>query len=96
LNEAVSAFSDEQLAAARSGDAAALGSLIQAYQRSVYSLALRMLGTRDLAEDLTQDVFMQLNGNLNPLPRPRTWYFGCARWRPIGPSINCAGDPIWK
>jgi RNA polymerase sigma-70 factor (ECF subfamily) len=67
LNEAVSAFSDEQLAAARSGDAAALGSLIQAYQRSVYSLALRMLGTRDLAEDLTQDVFMQLNGNLNSI-----------------------------
>ena len=36
-----------------------------AYQRTVYSLALRMLGARDLAEDLTQDVFMQLSDNLH-------------------------------
>ena len=55
---------DDELAKARSGDRAALGVLVQAHQRSVYSLALRMLGTRDLAEDLTQEVFMQLNGNL--------------------------------
>jgi RNA polymerase sigma-70 factor (ECF subfamily) len=67
LNEAAPAFSDEQFAEARSGSTAALGSLIRAYQRSVYSLALRMLGTRDLAEDLTQDVFMQLNGNLKSI-----------------------------
>jgi RNA polymerase sigma-70 factor (ECF subfamily) len=67
LNEAARAFSDEQLAKARAGEAAALASLIRAHQRSVYSLALRMLGTRELAEDLTQDVFMQLNGNLKSI-----------------------------
>lgn len=60
-------MSDEQLAKARLGDKNALGALVRAHQRSVYSLALRMLGTRDLAEDLTQDVFMQLNGNLKSI-----------------------------
>ena len=58
LTEAAPGFSDEQLAKARSGDTGALGLLIQAHQRSVYSLALRMLGTRELAEDLTQEVFI--------------------------------------
>jgi len=67
LTEAAPGFSDEQLAKARSGDAAALVSLIRAHQRSVYTLALRMLGTRELAEDLTQEVFMQLNRNLKSM-----------------------------
>ena len=67
LTEAAPGFSDEQLARARSGDAAALASLIRAHQRSVYTLALRMLGTRELAEDLTQEVFMQLNRNLKSM-----------------------------
>jgi RNA polymerase sigma-70 factor (ECF subfamily) len=67
LTEAAPGFSDEQLAKARSGDTAALASLIREHQRSVYTLALRMLGTRELAEDLTQEVFMQLNGNLKSM-----------------------------
>ncbi len=67
LTEAAPGFSDEQLAKARSGDTAALASLIRAHQRSVYTLALRMLGTRELAEDLTQEVFMQLNRNLKSM-----------------------------
>jgi RNA polymerase sigma-70 factor (ECF subfamily) len=67
LNEAPQGFSDEHLAKARAGDTAALALLIRAHQRTVYSLALRLLGTRELAEDLTQDVFMQLNGNLKSI-----------------------------
>jgi len=62
---------DEELEKARSGERAALTILVRAHQRSVYSLALRMLGTRDLAEDLTQDVFMQLNGNLKTIESNR-------------------------
>lgn len=58
---------DAQIARARRGDVAALSDLVRLHQRSVYSLALRMLGTKDLAEDLTQDVFMQLSGNLNSI-----------------------------
>ena len=64
MNDAVADVLDEHLARARTGERSALAALVHAHQRSVYSLALRMLGTRDLAEDLTQEVFMQLNGNL--------------------------------
>ncbi len=62
---------DEQLTKARRGERTALTLLVQAHQRSVYSLALRMLGTRDLAEDLTQDVFMQMNGSLSAIESNR-------------------------
>jgi RNA polymerase sigma-70 factor, ECF subfamily len=71
LNEDSTDSLDEQLEKARGGERAALTLLVQAHQRSVYSLALRMLGTRDLAEDLTQEVFMQMNGNLSTIDSNR-------------------------
>ena len=71
MNDAAADPLDDELAKARSGQRAALGILVQAHQRSVYSLALRMLGTRDLAEDLTQEVFMQLNGHLRSIDSNR-------------------------
>jgi RNA polymerase sigma-70 factor (ECF subfamily) len=58
---------DEQLAQARAGNLAAFGALMQAHKRSVYSLALRMLGQPDLAEDTAQEVFMQLHANLRSI-----------------------------
>jgi RNA polymerase sigma-70 factor (ECF subfamily) len=67
LNDETADPLDEQLARARFGERAALAALVRAHQRSVYSLALRMLGTRDLAEDLTQDVSMQLQGKLGAI-----------------------------
>jgi RNA polymerase sigma-70 factor (ECF subfamily) len=66
LNEA-EGFTDDDLAKARMGNPEALTAMVRAHQRSVYSLALRMLGLKDLAEDLTQDVFMQLNSNLRSI-----------------------------
>lgn len=71
MNDTAADPLDDELAKARSGERAALSVLVQAHQRSVYSLALRMLGTRDLAEDLTQEVFMQLNGNLRSIDSNR-------------------------
>jgi RNA polymerase sigma-70 factor, ECF subfamily len=71
LNDGSTGFLDEQLEKARRGERAALTLLVQAHQRSVYSLALRMLGTRDLAEDLTQEVFMQMSGNLSAVESNR-------------------------
>jgi RNA polymerase sigma-70 factor, ECF subfamily len=71
LNDDSKDLLDEQLGKARLGERAALTLLVQAHQRSVYSLALRMLGTRDLAEDLTQEVFMQMNGNLRTIDSNR-------------------------
>ena len=67
MNDAALDLLDEYLAKARSGERAALAVLVHAHQRSVYSLALRMLGTRDQAEDLTQDVFMQLSANVKSI-----------------------------
>lgn len=58
---------DEQLLRARRGEPAALETLVRAHQRTVYGLALRMLGTRDLAEDLTQEVFMEMNDHLTSI-----------------------------
>lgn len=55
---------DEELARARTGDQRAFAMLVRAHQRSVYSLALRMLTDSGAAEDLAQEVFLQLHRNL--------------------------------
>jgi RNA polymerase sigma-70 factor (ECF subfamily) len=53
--------SDLELArAAAAGDAAAFEKLYEQYSRRVYSLCLRMVGNASQAEDLTQEVFLQL------------------------------------
>jgi RNA polymerase sigma-70 factor (ECF subfamily) len=64
LNDASIDILDQQLARARAGQSSATAVLIRAHQKSVYSIALRMLGARELAEDLTQEVFMQMSGHL--------------------------------
>ena len=71
MNDESTDLLDEQLEKARRGERAALTLLVRTHQRSVYSLALRMLGTRDLAEDLTQEVFMQMNGNISAIDSNR-------------------------
>lgn len=58
---------DALLARANAGDAAAFGTLVRRHQRLVYSLALRMLSDRHQAEDLVQEVFLQLYRNLATL-----------------------------
>jgi RNA polymerase sigma-70 factor (ECF subfamily) len=50
---------------ARAGDRLAFASLVRHYQRLVYSLALRMLSDGHEAEDLAQEVFMQLHRRLD-------------------------------
>lgn len=49
---------DGLIAAARGGSLAAFNQLVQRYERPVYSVALRLLGQRDQAEDVTQDTFL--------------------------------------
>ena len=51
----------DSLVRARAGDRHAFASLIRTHQRLVYSLALRMLSDAHEAEDLAQEVFMQLH-----------------------------------
>jgi RNA polymerase sigma-70 factor, ECF subfamily len=47
-------------ARAKSGDHGAFAALVRLHQRAVHGLALRMLTRRDLADDVAQDVFLQL------------------------------------
>jgi RNA polymerase sigma-70 factor (ECF subfamily) len=52
------------LTRALAGERAAFGALVRAHQRLVFSLALRMLADRHAAEDLAQEVFLQLYRHL--------------------------------
>lgn len=53
--------------AAQSGDAAAQGALYERYQDSCIALAFRLLGNRDEAEELVQDVFIHAFARLDQL-----------------------------
>jgi RNA polymerase sigma-70 factor, ECF subfamily len=48
------------VSAIRSGDESAMGQLYDRYSSIVYSVALRVLGDTGAAEDILQDVFIQL------------------------------------
>jgi RNA polymerase sigma-70 factor, ECF subfamily len=50
---------------ARSGDPAACEELVRTYLDDVYRLTLRILGDRDLAQDATQDTFVNALGALS-------------------------------
>jgi RNA polymerase sigma-70 factor (ECF subfamily) len=58
---------DSLLIQARAGDRNAFASLVRAHQGSVFSIGLRMLNRRDAAEDLAQDVFLQLYRKLESI-----------------------------
>ncbi len=58
------AIDDERLARARGGDTAAFAELVRRNQAMVFSLAWRIVNNRALAEELAQDVFLQLHRNL--------------------------------
>ncbi len=51
---------DDTLAKARAGDTAAFAALVREYQGMVFSLARHFTGHREAAEDLAQDVFLEL------------------------------------
>jgi RNA polymerase sigma-70 factor, ECF subfamily len=58
-------------ARAKSGDRGAFAALVRLHQRSVHGLALRMLARRDLADDVAQDVFLQLYRKLADIESAR-------------------------
>ncbi len=62
-----SAPGEDLLGRARRGDLTAFGELMAEHEARVFSVALRFTGRRADAEELTQDVFMQLHGVLAQL-----------------------------
>ena len=52
------------LIAAQRGDSVAFARLVRAHQSRVFSVALRLTGSREDAEELAQDAFVQLHGAL--------------------------------
>jgi RNA polymerase sigma-70 factor, ECF subfamily len=55
------------LEAARRGDVEAFRRLMRLHQARVFSIAFRFTGSRPDAEELLQDVFLQLHGALNQI-----------------------------
>ena len=51
---------EELISLARTGNAEAFAALYDRHSRSAYSLAYRMMGERQSAEDLVQDVFLKV------------------------------------
>ncbi|MBK8046176.1 MAG: sigma-70 family RNA polymerase sigma factor [Anaerolineales bacterium] len=67
--------------AARRGDKQAFGSLVQAYQRPVFNLTYRMLGSAEEAEDAAQETFLRAYsrlGQYDPEMKFSTWLFSIA------------------
>jgi RNA polymerase sigma-70 factor (ECF subfamily) len=67
--------------AARRGDKQAFSRLVQAYQRPVYNLTYRMLGSTEEAEDAAQETFLRAFSRLSqydPQMKFSTWVFSIA------------------
>lgn len=71
------------MALVAAGDGAALGALYDRYGTSVFSLALRMLGDRQLAEEVVQETFLRVWRQAAAFQMARgtlaTWILGIAR-----------------
>ena len=63
-------LSEETLASAASGDQAAFAVILRHYKSMVYSLAYHFLHDSGLAEELGQEVFLQLFQNLKRIESP--------------------------
>ncbi len=71
-------FDRDLVAAIRSGDASAWGSLIESYQVRIFSICIRMVRDRELASDLTQDAFIKIMKGLDTFDeraRLSTWVY---------------------
>src|SRR5512140_3513924 len=69
----------ELVVAARAGDKAAFGVLVERYETMVQRLAWRMIGDVDIAHDLAQDALLQAYLSLDSLQADssfKSWLYG--------------------
>ena len=77
---------DEVVRAAQVGDERAFATIVDAYQLPVFNFVLRLVGDRELAEDLTQEVFARAYSSLSRFSfrsKLSTWLFRIAKNRVI-------------
>jgi RNA polymerase sigma-70 factor (ECF subfamily) len=70
------------LSKCRNGDREAWNMLINAYSKSVYNIALNFFAERDVASDVTQEIFIKLYHNLEKYREEKSftsWIFAISR-----------------
>jgi RNA polymerase sigma-70 factor (ECF subfamily) len=73
---------DDVIARCLDGDQAAWDLIVRQHWRRVFNIAYKFVGRHDLAEDLTQDVFLKLFKSLNTFDRRanfQTWLVSVSR-----------------
>lgn len=65
--EASPKIEKEVIDACKAGDEKAFGEVVLAYQRRVYNIAYRMLGNKEEAKDLAQEVFLSVFESIKKL-----------------------------
>ncbi|MDE0635623.1 MAG: sigma-70 family RNA polymerase sigma factor [Candidatus Poribacteria bacterium] len=78
-----------------SGDETAFNALVEKYQKSIHAIAWQRVGDFHVAEEITQDVFLQAYNKLSTLKAPNKF----ARWLYVITKRRCAnwlqrGKPI--
>ena len=74
--------SDELIERCLNGDQEAWEAIVRLYWRKVFNVAYKFVGRHDLAEDLTQDVFLKLYKSLDTFDRRanfQTWLISVSR-----------------
>lgn len=77
---------EELIARVRWHEEPALAAIYDRYSRLIYTIALRIVGDRESAEEVTQDVFQavwQSAGSFQPTGNFSAWLIGIARHRAI-------------
>jgi RNA polymerase sigma-70 factor (ECF subfamily) len=66
----------------KNGDQEAWNMLINAYSKAVYNIALNFFADRDIAADVTQDIFLKMYNNLDKFKEEKNftaWLFTISR-----------------
>lgn len=83
---ALPSIETEVVLRARRGDQAAFAQIVSLYQKPIYNYVLRMVGDREVAEEVTQDVFLRVHQSLPRFSfraKFTTWLFRIARNRAL-------------